>query len=75
MKTSAQNGSVEGVSDVSHQIKGAAANVGAKALSALALDIETAAKAGNIDNIEQQMSQLEQAFITLKQTMELALSW
>ena len=74
MKTSAQNGSVEGVSDVSHQIKGAAANVGAKALSALALDIETAAKAGNIDNIEQQMSQLEQAFITLKQTMELALS-
>jgi HPt (histidine-containing phosphotransfer) domain-containing protein len=53
-----------------HQIKGAAANVGGKALSAIALEMELAGKAGNIDIIQTNIDQLERRFNDLKLAME-----
>ncbi len=58
---------------IMHQIKGASANVGGKALSALALKMELAGKAGHIIEIQENLEQLEQAFNTLKNSMEQAL--
>ncbi len=54
----------------SHKIKGAAANVGGMALSALAADMEQAGKAGDTASILQRMPALQQAFAQLKNTME-----
>jgi len=58
---------------IMHQIKGASANVGGKALSALALEMELAGKAGNIDDLVQNIAQLEDNFTDLKEAMEQAL--
>ena len=58
---------------IMHQIKGASANVGGKALSALALEMELAGKAGNLVEIQQRFDQLEHAFKALATDMEQAL--
>ena len=57
-----------------HKIKGAAANVGGKALTALALDMEMASKSGNLIEIKENIEQLEYEFSTLKLAMKKALS-
>jgi len=54
----------------SHTIKGAAANVGGMALSATALNMEKAAKAGRWDEIASIMSEMERQFDLLKNHME-----
>ena len=53
-----------------HKIKGASANVGAMALSHLALTMEQAGKAGDMQSLQQQLNALEHSFIQLKSTME-----
>jgi len=55
---------------IMHQIKGASANVGGKALSALALEMEQAGKAGSINDMQKNIKQLEHNFNTLKDAME-----
>ena len=58
---------------IMHQIKGASANVGGKALSALALEMELAGKAGNLVEIQERFDQLEHTFKALAIEMEQAL--
>ncbi|MCK5312853.1 MAG: response regulator, partial [Desulfobacteraceae bacterium] len=53
-----------------HQIKGAAANVGADALRAIAAEIETSGKAGDLDTLVSLVPQLDEAFDQLKKIME-----
>jgi len=55
---------------IMHQIKGASANAGGKALSALALEMEQAGKAGSINDMQKNIKQLEHNFNTLKDAME-----
>ncbi len=53
-----------------HQIKGAAGNVGADTLRALAHDMENAAKAGDLDRLKRLTPKLSTAFDQLKHAME-----
>ncbi len=62
------------VAAIAHKIKGASANVGGKALSALSLELELASKADNLDGMKENVALLKQSFNTLKAAMEAALS-
>lgn len=73
LKVSIQDNDAAQAAAIMHQIKGASANVGAKALSALALEMELAGKAGSIDELQKNIEQLEHNFNTLKVAMEQAL--
>jgi len=55
---------------MSHTIKGAAANVGAMALNAVALNMEKTAKAGQLEELVPVMSEMERQFDLLKIRME-----
>lgn len=74
LKVSINDNDVTQAAAIMHQIKGASANVGGKVLSALALEMELAGKAGNINGILENIDQLEHSFNTLKVAMEQALS-
>ena len=56
-----------------HKIKGASANVGGLALSAVALKMERAGKAGELDAVRSNLPELEQCFDQLKTKMNEAL--
>ena len=64
---------MEQIAGMAHRIKGASANVGGMALSALALKIEQAGKSGNLEVIQLCMPELEQCYAQLKMAMEEAL--
>jgi len=70
LKISIKDNDVVQAAAIMHQIKGASANVGGKALSALALEMELAGKAGNIDVIQASIEQLEHNFNALNLAME-----
>jgi len=70
LKISIEDNNVVQAAAIMHQIKGAAANVGGKALSALALNMELAGKGGNIAEIQEKMDQLVSDFNSLKIAME-----
>jgi HPt (histidine-containing phosphotransfer) domain-containing protein len=53
-----------------HQIKGAAANVGGVALSAVAFEMEKAGQAGRLDEIAAFMPELERQFGLLRAHMQ-----
>ena len=74
LKVSIKDSDVAQAVNILHQIKGASANVGGKALAALALEMELAGKAGKLDYIQQNIDQLEHAFYTLKVAMQQALA-
>ena len=74
LKLSIKNNDVVQAVNILHQIKGASANVGAKALAALALEMELNGKAGKIDEIEQSIDRLEKGFHSLKVAMQQVLS-
>jgi len=74
LKISITDNNVTQAAAIMHKIKGAAANVGGIALSALALNMELAGKAGNIDDIKENIDQLEHEFNTLKIAMEQTIS-
>lgn len=63
-------GDAEQIGALGHNIKGAAANVGGMALSALALNVGQAGKAGDISMVKQQLPLLEQQFEALSTAME-----
>jgi len=63
-------GDVSQIGALGHNIKGAAALVGGMALSALALNVEKAGKAGDKDKVKQQLPLLEQQLELLRIAME-----
>jgi PAS domain S-box-containing protein len=63
-------GDVQSAERQAHTIKGAAANVGAEALRAMALEIEKAGKAGRLDQIAALMPELELQFKLLRSKMQ-----
>ncbi|MDI6796657.1 MAG: PAS domain S-box protein, partial [Desulfatibacillaceae bacterium] len=67
---SLKTGSASGAELRAHTIKGAASSVGASALEALALKMERAAKAGDMDTTLKLMADLTGAFEELKKAME-----
>ncbi len=58
------------ISVQAHKIKGAAANVGGTALSAMARQMERTCKAGDLGTIRQEQAKLAQRFAQLKSAME-----
>ena len=71
-----ENKSVEEAERQAHTIKGAASNVGGKALQALAYKMEKAGKAGDLEAIQMDMPQLKKQFEILKNAMEpILMSW
>ena len=64
------NGDCQQAGAQAHKIKGAAANVGGLTLSAQALIIEQASKAGKNDILIQQIEQLKQQYLLLKSEIE-----
>ncbi|OUR63741.1 hypothetical protein A9Q74_00125 [Colwellia sp. 39_35_sub15_T18] len=69
IKINITQNNIEQVEAIAHKIKGASANVGGLALSALALEIELASKAGKIDTVNNNINDLELAFSHLKTEM------
>lgn len=65
-----ESGNVEGVERQAHTIKGAAANVDAEALRVLALQMEKAGRAGDLETVKALLSELGGAFQTLKGAMQ-----
>jgi len=53
-----------------HTIKGAATNLGGKALQALAFEMEKAGNAGDLDGMTARLDELNATFAELKQTMQ-----
>jgi signal transduction histidine kinase/CheY-like chemotaxis protein/HPt (histidine-containing phosphotransfer) domain-containing protein len=53
-----------------HKIRGAAANVGGMALSALALTMEQAGKAADLEAVRERLPELENRFVQLKAAMK-----
>ncbi|NRD72253.1 Hpt domain-containing protein [Shewanella sp. VB17] len=69
LKASIKNNDVDQAAVIMHKVKGASANVGGETLSALALEMELAGKAGNMGNIEDNLDQLEHHLNSLKVAM------
>jgi len=63
-------GDPEAAGGQAHSIKGAAANVGGKALSAAAFAVEQAGRAGRLDTLAVLMPELNTQFIRLKEDLE-----
>jgi HPt (histidine-containing phosphotransfer) domain-containing protein len=59
-----------GAAHHAHTIKGAAANVGAETLRAVAFEIEKAARAGDLETVNTLSNELDSAFKALKQAMQ-----
>jgi len=74
LKTQVAASDVEQVTASAHKIKGAAANVGGLAVGALALEMETAGRAGDIGPAQNKLAELEQQFDQLKAAMEAQLA-
>ena len=64
-----EQGEAEPAGRQAHKIKGAAANVGGMALSAVAFEVEKAGQAGRLDEIAAFMPELERQFELLKAQM------
>lgn len=70
LKSILDSDDVEQAAAISHKIKGASGNVGGKVLSASALEIEMAGKAGDMETVRQGVEQLESDFTALKDEMQ-----
>ena len=69
LKGSLAAGDVRGSELQAHTVKAAAANVGGERLRAVALEMEKAARAGDLDAVKALMSELETQFDRLKEAM------
>jgi two-component system sensor histidine kinase/response regulator len=69
LKEALDNGDAPSVQFQAHTIKGQSANVGGKALSKTALEIEKAGKAGDLETVKACMTKLEAQFDRLKEAM------
>ena len=63
-------GDAEGALRQAHTIKGASANVGGESLRAAALEMEKAAKAGDLADVMARLPDLESRFARLKESMQ-----
>jgi PAS domain S-box-containing protein len=70
LRTCINAGDISGVEHQAHSIKGAALNVGATSLGAVAFGMEKTARSGNMDAVKSCMLELERALAFLKQAME-----
>jgi len=70
LKVSIKNNDIKQAAAIMHIIKGSASNVGGKALTALAFDMEMASKSGNLLEIKENIEQLEYEFNRLKLAMK-----
>ena len=68
------NNDLKNVTAIAHKVKGTAANVSGIALSALASEIEKAAKSNNIELLKGKIEMLEPSYKSLKSKMEQAIS-
>jgi HPt (histidine-containing phosphotransfer) domain-containing protein len=68
-----QNNDAGAVERQAHTIKGAVANVSGIALGAVALQMETDARAGHLDRVKGHMAELERQFDILKQALSITL--
>ena len=64
-----RSGDTQGAIRHSHTIKGASANVGGEALRTIALEIEQAATAGDLDGASARLPDIEFAFARLRDAM------
>ncbi len=64
-----ESGDVQNTVRQAHTIKGASANMGGEALSAVAFEMEMAAKNGDLESVAARQSDLEAQFIRLKEAM------
>lgn len=64
-----ENGNMEQLRKDAHQLKGTAANLGAEAISAASLDLETIAKSDQAQNAPQSFSRLKTAVETFHQQL------
>ena len=70
LKIQVANGDVQQAFAQAHKIKGAVLNVGGKALGKLALAMETAGRANDLETIRRKVPGLEQGFQQLRAEME-----
>ena len=61
---------METLNSDAHQFKGAAANLGAKAMAREALKLEQIGKTGSVDNADEALSHLEKAIAAFNQFFE-----
>jgi CheY-like chemotaxis protein/HPt (histidine-containing phosphotransfer) domain-containing protein len=73
LKECLETGDTKGAERQAHSIKGAAANVGGERLREAALEMEKAGKAGDMDEVQARMADLDAQFDRLKQVMTEAL--
>jgi HPt (histidine-containing phosphotransfer) domain-containing protein len=69
LKGCLETGDAPGAERQAHSIKGAAANVGGERLREVALEMEKAGKAGEMDEVQAHMADLAMQFDQLKQAM------
>ncbi|MCF8107682.1 MAG: Hpt domain-containing protein [Desulfohalobiaceae bacterium] len=70
-----EQGNAEPAGAQAHKIKGAAANIGGEALGEVALEMEKAGKAGEMEQLQALMAKLEEAYEQLKAAMEGVEKW
>lgn len=70
LKVPIDQGDTEKAGAQAHKIKGAAANVGGVAMSAVGLEMENAGKGGDLEQLAAMMPVLEKEFERLQQAME-----
>jgi CheY-like chemotaxis protein/HPt (histidine-containing phosphotransfer) domain-containing protein len=70
LKAQVQGGKADQARAQAHKIKGAAANVGGVALSAVAFDMERAGKANDLDQLKTLLPKIERQFERLRQAMQ-----
>ncbi|MBM4341680.1 MAG: Hpt domain-containing protein, partial [Deltaproteobacteria bacterium] len=63
-------GDAAGAERQAHTIKGASANVGGERLRAVALELEQAGKAGDLESIKTRMDELAASFAELKDSIQ-----
>ena len=66
-----KTGSLETLADSVHPIKSSAGNIGATRIQALCAAIEQAVKQQNASSLEQQLNDLERAFVEIRPHLEL----
>ncbi len=69
LKGHIEAGDILGAERQAHTIKGASANVGGDAMLAVALEMELAGKAGDLNAVKASMAELEVQFDLLNQVM------
>jgi CheY-like chemotaxis protein/HPt (histidine-containing phosphotransfer) domain-containing protein len=69
LKDHLETGNTSLTEQQAHTIKGAAANVGGEALRAVALEMEMAARSGNLEIVKARMAEMEAQFELLKLAM------